>query len=166
MHTGAANLKETKKEIAIKEFSVPILIVFLLRLIYLIIRSLGFAEICELNIHIGENVWHIMQFIFYSKSNENKRIILLKYGGMKNLSKCLYLIWHMLSWYNFNQNLLKFMSETTWTHENIFELCIHPTQSKPVRISKYFVHVTFMHCVHNIGKVCLYHILDVCEVQA
>lgn len=147
----------------------PILIVFLLRLIYLIIRSLGFAEICELNINIRRNclTFHAIHILFKIKIVSGSHIvILLKYGGMKNLSKCLYLIWHMLSWYNFNQNLLKFMSETTWTHENIFELCIHPTQSKPVRISKYFVHVTFMHCVHNIGKVCLYHILDVCEVQA
>ena len=146
----------------------PILIVFLLRLIYLIICSLGFAEICELNINITNNylTYHAIHILFKIKSFKPHIIILWKYGGMKKLSKCLYLIWHMLSWYNFNQNLLKFMSETTWTHENIFELCIHPTQSKPVRISKYFVHVTFMHCVHNIGKVYLYHILDVCEVQA
>ena len=149
----------------------PILIVVLLRLIYLIIRSLIFHEICELNINTRKNylTYHVIHFYLNSNVLTNilsHIVISSKYGGMKNLSKCLYLIWHMLSWYNFNQNLLKFMSETTWTHENIFELCIHPTQYKAVRISKYFVHVTFMHCVHNIGKVCLYRILDVCEVQA
>ena len=151
----------------------PILIVFLLRLIYLKIRLLIFDEICESNINIRNNhlTYHAIQFYLNSNFLMNMIrishiVISSKYWGMKNLSKCLYLIWHMLSWYNFNQNLLKFMSETTWTHENIFELCIHPTQYKAVRISKYFVHVTFMHCVHNIGKVCLYRILDVCEVQA